>query len=164
MAAAEEHLQNANLELQIATEAAQESAQARTRPGAAIPAKKTVKTGKKSNAPAAQRLTGDTAKDTIKDKAEKKKTAKKAATGAPSKAESEPAKAPVQNTKAVPAKTAKSESPAAEPLPKPRPVDPEPMGTAVTVPPAHESSLLPEHGFTTLIEPRDNPLPKPQPI
>jgi chemotaxis receptor (MCP) glutamine deamidase CheD len=56
-------------------------------------------------------------------------------------------------------------SPTAETaLPKAKPVMREAIGTAVTIPPAPESSVLPEHGTTKMIEPRDNSLPKPTPV
>lgn len=113
VAAAEESLRTAKLELEIATESAKAATQARAQ--LATPVKKQPRVAKSAKKPK-----------------------------------------PVASPKKV---TEKSEA-----LPKARPVDYEPMGTAVTVPPASESSLLPEHGFTTLIEPRDNPLPKPQPV
>lgn len=49
-------------------------------------------------------------------------------------------------------------------LPQAKPVLREVIGTTVTMPSAPESSVLPEHGTTKMIEPRDNPLPKPMPV
>lgn len=161
VAAAEDNLHQAKLALEISIEAAKEAAKVSAQPGS--PNKASTKTKAQST------TTSKTTSTAAQEEKQGKKKEKKIATGDKGKtAAVKKSPPPASNTEVKtdkqPGSAAAPKDATTESLPKPRPVDPEPMGTAVTVPPASESSLLPEHGFTKLIEPRDNPLPKPQPL
>ncbi len=91
--------------------------------------------------------------------------AKKVAKASPTKkAAATPVDKPAAETAKKPASPRKKSAASKAPLPKPAPVTPEVIPTSLTAVPPGESSLLPGHASTSLIEPREQVLPKPTPV